>query len=453
MLDVALNNGRLIDPAAGIDKTASIGFQNGRVKIISDLPLNGRQVFDVRDRIVCPGFIDVHGHIDGHRYGGQLDLLQGITTTIGGNCGFSPSHVDQFLEQQNQNGFVINQAELVGESATLREAVGIIDPYVPADDRSIDLMSAIAREKLEKGAAGISLGLDYAPGSCQKELLAMARLCAEYHRLLAVHTRMTTCFDLNSLYELLNLAKETGTRLLISHYVYQYHAGGVRPGLEIIRTAREAGLDVYLDSGMYVSWTTGVHTATYDERNLHDNEMRFEDMVVATGEYTGCRMTREIYEKIRASREESSVIYLEGAENDPQVWECLMPAYAMPSTDSMEYRPGEGHPQIAGSFPRYLRQMVREQGLLDWPEAIRKATILPAQTARIRERGSLQPGWKADAVVFDPESIQDNARYPHLGRPDAVPGGIDCVFVNGRLAADHGQCTGETAGEVVFYTK
>ena len=166
--------------------------------------------------------------------------------------------------------------------------------------------------------------------------------------------------------------------------------------------------------------------------------MRFEDMVVATGEYTGCRVTREIYEKIRASREESSVIYLEGAENDPQVWECLMPAYAMPSTDSMEYRPGEGHPQIAGSFPRYLRQMVREQGLLDWPEAIRKATILPAQTARIRERGSLQPGWKADAVVFDPESIQDNARYPHLGRPDAVPGGIDCVFVNGRLAADHG---------------
>jgi predicted amidohydrolase len=55
MLDVALNNGRLIDPAGGIDKTASIGFQNGRVKIISDLPLIGRQVFDVRGSHRLPG--------------------------------------------------------------------------------------------------------------------------------------------------------------------------------------------------------------------------------------------------------------------------------------------------------------------------------------------------------------------------------------------------------------
>ena len=97
MLDVALNNGRLIDPAAGIDKTASIGFQNGRVKIISDLPLNGRQVFDVRGRIVCPGFIDVHGHIDGHRYGGQLEPVQGA-----GQGGLAQIELRQAQRQRDQ---------------------------------------------------------------------------------------------------------------------------------------------------------------------------------------------------------------------------------------------------------------------------------------------------------------------------------------------------------------
>ena len=79
----------------------------------------------------------------------------------------------------------------------------------------------IADRALRAGAAGVSLGLDYAPGSGLAELDAMAAIAAEYGRCLPVHTRLFPQNDLYSLYEMLAAAKRSGGRLLLSHFVYQ----------------------------------------------------------------------------------------------------------------------------------------------------------------------------------------------------------------------------------------
>lgn len=147
--------------------------------------------------------------------------------------------------------------------------------------------SAIADRALRAGAAGVSLGLDYAPGSGLAEIDAMAAIAAEYGRCLPVHTRLFTQNDLYSLYEMLAAAKRSGGRLLLSHFVYQYSGfGTLRPALDVVDAARAKGMDVWMDSGMYTDWATYAGTATFDEQTIKDNSLRFGDMVAATGKYT-----------------------------------------------------------------------------------------------------------------------------------------------------------------------
>ena len=106
--------------------------EDGRIAAIYKEPANApkdAQVLDASGCFVCPGFVDPHGHIDGCKRTGMLSLLQGITTTVGGNCGFSPLDTGSFLRSQTE--FPIHQAELVGLCA-LREAAGVTDLFAPA---------------------------------------------------------------------------------------------------------------------------------------------------------------------------------------------------------------------------------------------------------------------------------------------------------------------------------
>ena len=79
----------------------------------------------------------------------------------------------------------------------------------------------------------------------------------------------------------------------------------------------------------------------------------------------------------------------------------------MVSTDAGNYLPGQGHPQAAASFPRFFRMLVRESGLLSWPEAVRRATLLPAETMGLKTKGRLREGMDADLTVFDMHEIAD----------------------------------------------
>ena len=120
----------------------------------------------------------------------------------------------------------------------------------------------------------------------------------------------------------------------------------------------------------------------------------------------------------------------------------------MISTDGGVTRFGEGvpHPRNYGTYPRLLGHYVREEGVLSWEEAIRKATYLPAKHLGVADRGRIVPGNWADIVIFDSETIIDNATFE---KPHQYPTGVDYVIVNGVTVLDQGEHTGARPGVII----
>jgi N-acyl-D-amino-acid deacylase len=88
------------------------------------------------------------------------------------------------------------------------------------------------------------------------------------------------------------------------------------------------------------------------------------------------------------------------------------------------------HPRSFGTFPRFLRRYVRELGVLTLPDAIRKMTSMPARLVGLDAVGSLEPGKRADIVVFGLDRVADAATFE---QPSLLPEGIDAVVLGGRL--------------------
>jgi len=82
---------------------------------------------------------------------------------------------------------------------------------------------------------------------------------------------------------------------------------------------------------------------------------------------------------------------------------------------------GRPHPRAYGTFPRIFKRYVRETGLLDLKEAVRRATSLPATRLGLRQRGTVAQNWYADLVVFNPDLIADTATYRN---PHRYPTGV-----------------------------
>ncbi len=109
--------------------------------------------------------------------------------------------------------------------------------------------------------------------------------------------------------------------------------------------------------------------------------------------------------------------------------------------------PVRAHPRSFASQAIVLRQFVREEGILSLPEAVRKMTSLPAQLLALKDRGLLLEGYTADVVVFDPETVRDNATYSDAYQ---YATGVQYVIVNGQVSVSDGEFNGIRAGRVLL---
>ncbi len=450
MLDLLISGGLLVDPETKTSFYGDLGVLDGKiVQVGGEMPQAARTL-DASGLVVCPGLIDVHAHVDGiSAYKdvegcARLSLLQGVTALVSGNCGASVQDVGAFFRRMDQ-GFPVHQAELMGHSA-LRKAVGLQDIFQPATPEQIQRMDALLKAALDKGAAGVSFGLGYVPGTSMEEVLSAARLVAQYGRVVSVDTQMEDNYDLHSLQDAIDVGRSTGARMLISHFVYQYGQGVIEEALEMVQRARAEGVDIWADSGMYVDWATTIGSECFRESFVFSHCCQLPMLLVATGKYAGRSLDIDLYREMRTLYPKETVICRTGW--DESIYPPFDCGFVMPSSDTAPYDKGEGHPQIAGSFAGFFR-MARETGRLSLEEAVYRATLLPAKTFGFGQKGRLSVGADADICAFDFERIQDRASYVDKGRPDAPPEGVEHVLLDGQVALAYGKLENQRLGHAL----
>ena len=436
--DLVINNATLVEPSSDLLTLANIGIKDEKVAVVTRGELEGQKVIDADLKVVCPGFIDIHSHVDNYQYGGMLYAMQGITTTVGGNCGLSPVGPKQFFQEMSETGFPINQGQLVGHSFSMRTEAGLTDVYAPASADQIEAMTRRLEKGLEEGALGLSLGLEYAPGSSFEEIRELSKIAALYNKPVAIHTRYDSWRGLEAIHEVIRLGRETGASIQVAHLAYMVGMGMMTEALNMIADARREGLDITADSGLYSAFATFIGSAVFDPGCLEKWGIDYSDFYVSTGPFAGRQCDQPLFEKLRQDEPDTVIVAFAG--RDSEVLEALSAYFVMVSTDGCvgSPEPGSGHPQDSGTYPRFFRLMVRETGILTLLQAVKKCTLLPAQRLGLTDKGHLRPGADADLVIFDLKEIRDNSDYPGLGKPDAPPSGIDYVIVNGAPVVEKG---------------
>ena len=441
------------------DSIVAVGSR-GRVRIPT-----GARVIDARGLVVAPGFIDVHNHSDrGFRDdpSAASQVSQGITTVVIGQDGGSALPVGAYLSALDANPIALNVLTFVGH-ATVRSQVMGEDTNRRATPAEIERMKQLVEQAMRDGAMGLSSGLEYETGkpASTEELIALARVAASFNGIYISHIRDEADKTFEALEEAIRIGREARLPVQISHIKLGSVAvwGKAPEAVALINRARTRGQDVTADCYPYEAWSSTI-------RVLVPSGKHFDPVDVARAladvggpanvTIVSCRAHPDYefknMEEISKREGISAVdLYMKivrdgGAgvightmkDNDIEVF--YRQPWVMVSSDGGI---GSRHPRGAGSYPRVLGRYVRERHWLTLPEAIRKMTSLPARRFNLRDRGLVRPGFKADLVLFDPDTIIDRSTFQE---PQLISEGVKRVFVNGQEVWADGKATGQRPG-------
>lgn len=453
--DLVLAGGRVMDPESGLDAPRDVGIRAGRIEAISEQALAGREVVDVRGLVVAPGFIDLHAHGQDER-SNAFQARDGVTTALDLELGAYP--VEAFFRQREgrallhhgvaaghiparvklKHGISVVHAPTTPELATglrawiLRLVQRVWQPmgYArdPASPQEIARLRALIAAELDAGGIGIGFGLDYTPGATAEEIRALFALAAERGVLCFVHMRgVSGANDMSAMEALLGHAEATGAALHIAHVT---STGGPRTAayLDRIDAARARGLDVSAEAYPYTAGSTRIESAFFDEDWRERLGIDYGDLQWSE---TGERLSAESFARYRA---QGGWVILHSMREEMVDLALAHPAVMIASDGIPMLRGGE-HPRGAGTFARVLGVYVRERGLLELMEALRKMTLMPAQrleafVPEMRRKGRIRPGADADLTVFDPARVRDHASFEDSYQPS---GGIVHVLVGGTF--------------------
>ena len=486
--DLSIRDALLIDGSGGPPHVADVHIEGDRIARIGAGP-SGRREIAARGRALAPGFVDVHAHDDAALLSTpdlHFKLLQGVTSVVIGNCGFSlaplltggaeppgnaslfPGFSQRFADLEAYAsafaaaGPALNAISLVGHNAVRTRVMGT-EERSPSHDE-IASMRGHVRRALEQGAAGFSTGLIYRPGrvATSQEIIEVARPLADFGALYATHLRSEGDRLLESVEETLSIAAAVGCRAQISHHKAdrKRNWGKVKASLARIDLANASGLDVTLDAYPYVAGS-GPMIEYFD---LNDIDVEYaEAMQIAScpgcPAYEGRRLT-EIAETEGLGMKDlvRRILTLPGAERtvaitfvlaEDDVETNLRHPRVMVGSDGLPNPGGRPHPRLYGTFPRAL-EYGRRRGLFTLEAAVAKMSSLPCERFGLVARGRISEGFFADLLLFEPELIVDRATY---GDPKQPPLGIDLVLVNGVVAAEGGGTTLARAGRFLRFNK
>lgn len=429
--------------------------------------------------------------------GERFDLYRGYTAFLGSALDWSWRGLGEYLDQLDRLPLALDVVPLVGHGTVRAAVVGY--EARPADGAELDAMAAEVADAMEAGAFGLSSGLIYPPGlaASTEELVALARVAGRYGGLYATHMRNEGPQVLSAMEEAFAVARGADVPLQISHHKIMGRTGWGRSAETLARidAERRAGLEVGVDqypyeasatnmSALVPGWLLDGGTAAMQER-LADPEVRararsevldgppdgrrtrdFEPDLVTVAAVDGSGEAPEVGRTLEGLAAEAGVPAVDllldllarhggavevviAAIGDEDLVRIMRDPEVAVASDGWTLHPdvgGRPHPRSYGTFSRVLGHFVRERGVLDLAEAVRKMTSLPARRLGLSDRGRVAPGARADLVVLDPDAVTDTATF---AAPHSFAEGVRHVLVGGQVVVSEGSDTGAAAGAVV----
>ncbi|WP_369233571.1 amidohydrolase family protein [Streptomyces sp. R21] len=415
----------------------------------------------------------------------------------GDDIDFTWRSVGEYLDRLDHGfdgaGIAVNAAYLVPQGTVRMLAVGWEDREATPEE--LDRMRQSVAEGMEQGAVGMSSGLTYTPGMYAKdaELTELCRVVAEYGGYYCPHHRSYGAGALEAYEEMVALTREAGCPLHLAHATMNF---GVNEGrapdlLALLDKALADGADLSLDTYPYTpgcttlvamlpSWASeggpeAVLARLRDEeaaeRIRHHMEVIGADGChgvpidwgtieisgvsdPALASYVG-RTVRESADlrgeapwttarRLLVEDGLGSTI-LQHVGHEENVRAIMRHRVHTGGSDGILLG-DKPHPRACGTFPHYLGHYARELGILPLEECVAHLTSRPAARLRLPDRGLVREGYRADLVLFDPDTVAAGSTFE---APRTLPTGIPYVLVDGRFVMEDGRRTDVLAGRAV----
>lgn len=410
--------------------------------------------------------------------------------------------LNEYLESLQRRGVAPNIASFVGATTVRIHELGYANRLPNPEE--MQRMKALVKQAMEEGALGVGSSLIYAPAnySSTEELIELCKVAGEYDGMYITHMRSEGNNIFGAVEETIRIAREGNLPAEIYHLKMagQQNWNKLDSVLAMIDQANNSGLKITADMYTYIAGATGLDASMPPwvqeggmkewVKRLQDpkirkralDEMRkpsdkWENLLLMAGgadrvlllDFANDSLKRfigktlaevsKIYGKspeetamdlvIADSTRVGTAYFMMSEENVKR--QIALPYLSFgsdagsPATEGV-FLKSSNHPRAYGNFARVLGKYVRDEKVIPLEEAIRKLTSLPASNLKIKKRGSLTPGFYADVVVFDPNTIQDHATFE---QPHQYSTGMVHVFVNGTQVLKDGEHTGATPGRVV----
>lgn len=496
--DYIIENGKIVDGTGNSWFYGDVAVKSGKIIAVGHLKnMQAAKRIDAQKKIVSPGFIDVHGHIENSVFEKPTAdnyIHDGVTTIVTGNCGGSADNIKVFLRRIDSVKTSINVASLVGHNTIRRAAMGLANRYAtPAEQQK---MEALAEQAMQDGAVGMSTGLIYLPGmfSNTSEVVGIAKAIAKNNGIYASHIRNEENGVRDAIQEAIQIGIDANIPVQISHFKVSGRAnsGRSKETVPMIDSARAMGYDVSIDQYPYTAsstnlgvripdWALGGGTDSLKIR-LQDPDLHkkiISDMIASQNKYqypdysyafvayhsadtslNGKNISQINLLKGRKpdmTDEAETILDLMkagGAQmvyhsmNEEDVKYIIRSPFAMIGADAgVSTGRGMPHPRTYGTNARVLGRYVRELKIISLEEAVRRMTSLAAQKFQLKDRGLLKEGFAADILIFDENLISDKATFEN---PHQFSTGFALVMVNGQVVLENDVHNGTRSGKSLY---
>jgi N-acyl-D-aspartate/D-glutamate deacylase len=526
MFDLLIKGGKIVDGSGQSSYIGDIGIKDGRIAATGEIGNSeaGRTI-DAAGLVVTPGFIDIHTHSDITHLAdprAESQIRQGVTTEVIGQCGVSLAPCSdesrkatfskfgtpdmgkwnsyaELLEVMDKAGIATNVVGMVGHGALRETIMGLHAPR-PAADEEVAAMVQLLEKSLEEGAFGLTTGLEYHPGKMAgyDEIAALCRAVTRADGYYATHSRNRDSRYFVGFGEALDVARETGVRLQISHINPKYgrpeHA--MRNTIQMIEWTREEGIDVAMDM-MPTNWNHTSATALLPAWSFALSKDDFINLLKTSEGREKLKVNplpiwhlavEEKWERIRLlassvnaqnlGRTISEIAQDRNTTGWDAVFDLLLeegdgymgvfltgeafseadnrlvlqsPLCAVESDTMALANEGILKGKQLGVLgynwaAKFIAYYLRDEKVLSLEEGIRRLTSLPASRIGLNDRGRLVLGAAADVVLFDLDKVKDNSSFAN---PTIYAGGFEHVIVNGVPAYSQGKRTRDHAGKVL----